>query len=174
MIHLSRKPIIYIFVPLTVWLMSMYDFIISHGSYKWTPDVLIRSLVYEIPRCEPTELVEPNMRESFPVLQDSNLLSLIYHYLGWHGSLTSLKNIQIFVWTSHGPSSRFQKKIFRKILFLQNSKSTIRNWKDKENIKMDYSERAITGRVQAAAKLVLQDLDPEAKKRRQEFMSGKF
>ena len=39
---------------------------------------------------------------------------------------------------------------------------------------MDYSERAITGRVQAAAKLVLQDLDPEAKKRRQEFMSGKF
>ena len=39
---------------------------------------------------------------------------------------------------------------------------------------MDYSERAITGRVQAAAKLVLQDLDPEAKKRRQEFMSGKL
>ena len=39
---------------------------------------------------------------------------------------------------------------------------------------MDYSERAITSRVQAAAKLVLQDLDPEAKKRRQEFMSGKF
>jgi len=37
---------------------------------------------------------------------------------------------------------------------------------------MDYSERAITGRVQAAAKLVLQDLDPEAKKRRQEFMSA--
>ena len=39
---------------------------------------------------------------------------------------------------------------------------------------MDYSERAITGRVQTAAKLVLQDLDPEAKKRRQEFMSGKL
>ena len=31
---------------------------------------------------------------------------------------------------------------------------------------------AATGRVQAAAKLVLQDLDPDAKKRRQEFMSG--
>ena len=75
----------------------MYDFIISHGSYKWTPDVLIRSLVYEIPRCEPTELVEPNMRESFPVLQACNELSLMYHYLGRHGSLTSLKIIFKFL-----------------------------------------------------------------------------
>ena len=33
---------------------------------------------------------------------------------------------------------------------------------------------AAAGRVQAAAKLVLQDLDPDAKKRRQEFMSAKM
>ena len=30
----------------------------------------------------------------------------------------------------------------------------------------------MAGRVRAAAQLVLQDLDPEARKRRQEFMSG--
>lgn len=33
-------------------------------------------------------------------------------------------------------------------------------------------DNGITGRVAAAAKLVLQDLDPEAKNRRQEFMSA--
>ena len=32
----------------------------------------------------------------------------------------------------------------------------------------------IAGRVRAAAQLVLQDLDPEARKRRQDFMSGKL
>jgi hypothetical protein len=34
------------------------------------------------------------------------------------------------------------------------------------------TDNAITGRVAAAAKLVLQDLDPDAKNRRQEFMSA--
>ena len=33
-------------------------------------------------------------------------------------------------------------------------------------------DNAITGRVAAAAKLVLQDLDPDAKNRRQDFMSS--
>ena len=67
----------------------------------------------------------------------------------------------------------FRRKFSEKFYFskIQNRRFEI---EDKENTKMDYSERAITGRVQAAAKLVLQDLDPEAKKRRQEFMSGRF
>ena len=34
------------------------------------------------------------------------------------------------------------------------------------------SDQNIASRVRAAAQLVLQDLDPEARKRRQEFMSG--
>ena len=65
----------------------------------------------------------------------------------------------------------FRRKFTEKFYF---SKIQNRRFEIEKIKKMDYSERAITGRVQAAAKLVLQDLDPEAKKRRQEFMSGKF
>ena len=36
------------------------------------------------------------------------------------------------------------------------------------------SDGNIASRVRAAAQLVLQDLDPEARKRRQEFMSGNY